>query len=130
MFEQLSEQFENTPQLGGGGTSTIGETMNIDVADTEEEFVVTADLPGFDKEEIDVTVSDNVLSIEAMHESQSQEKEENYIRQERSRRSMSRSVRLPEPIDESDVSASYKNGVLTVTLPKSEPVKGRDIEIQ
>jgi len=131
MFEQLSEQFEESSQLWEGSTpATMSTPMSIDVADQDEQFVVTADLPGFEKDEIEVTVSDNVVKIEAEHEAETEEREENYLRHERARRSMSRSVRLPEPVAEDDVSAKYKNGVLTVTLPKSEPVEGKDIEIE
>jgi HSP20 family protein len=134
MFEQMSEQFEQSSSqweqtpFGFGG----GEAMSVDVEERDDEFVVTADVPGFDKDEIDVQLADDTLEIAADHEETREEKAEGkYIRQERSRRSMSRSVRLPEPVEESDVAAKYKNGVLTVTLPKATPSEGgKQVEIE
>ncbi|MFB6154404.1 MAG: Hsp20/alpha crystallin family protein [Haloferacaceae archaeon] len=132
MFEQLSEQFDESARWWEGERPTsFAGSMSVDVADQAEAFVVTADLPGFEKDEIDVTISNSVLEIAAEHESETETREEDYLRQERTSSSMSRSLRLPEPVREDDVSAKYKNGVLTVTLPKTEPKEeGRDIEIE
>jgi HSP20 family protein len=137
MFEQLSDQFEDAarrwedqPSLEWSESESM-RSMSIDLADKDDEFVVTADLPGFEKDEIDVTVMNTDLKISAEHEAETEEREENYLRHERTRRSMSRSIRLPESVVEDDVSATYKNGVLTVRLPKTEPVEeGHEIDIE
>lgn len=105
-------------RMGQSGTS-------VDVADNGEEFVVAADLPGFDTEDIDVSIREDVLRIEAEHEEERDEGAEGdrdegrYIRRERRHQSVGRSVTLPERVDEESVTAEYRNGVLTVTLPKS-----------
>ncbi|MFB6130691.1 MAG: archaeal heat shock protein Hsp14 [Salinigranum sp.] len=118
-FEESTRQFEESPiQLGAGGS------MNVDLEARDDEYVVTADLPGFDKDDIDVEIADTRLRIRAEHEEESERDEENYIRRERSNRSMSRSISLPEPVTEDEVSATYRNGVLTVTLPRAEPGEG------
>lgn len=135
MFEQMSRQFEEASgqwedrPFDFGFTS--GESMSVDVADRGETFEVTADLPGFSKDDISVTVKDTRLTIAAESETEAEESDEDYLRRERSRRSMSRSVTLPDPVDESAVAATYRNGVLTVTLPKREAVDtGTHIEVE
>lgn len=107
----MSDQFEDFD---------VESRLAVDVEDTGDAFVVTADLPGFEKEDIDVHLRDDALQIDATHE-ESPEKDvkEQYIRRERSKRSVSRSLSLPEAVDEDAVSASFNNGVLTVELPKS-----------
>ncbi|MFC7007538.1 Hsp20/alpha crystallin family protein [Halalkalicoccus salilacus] len=132
LFNRFSQQFENQPGLDQDVFGMAGaDRMSIDLADREDAFVVTADTPGFEKEEINVRVSDDTLSIEADHEQETEEQEENYLRSERRSESMRRSIRLPEPVDEDAVSATYKNGVLTITLPKRDPeTGGRSIQIE
>jgi HSP20 family protein len=127
MIDRMSRQFE-----GGvpGGLPTVGGVA-IDVADRDEKYVVTADLPGYETDDIDVTVTEGRLRIEAERETGTAEESEDYIFNERHRESVSRTVRLPEPVDEDAVTAKYTNGVLTVTLPKEEMGdEGHHIEIE
>ena len=135
MLEQMSRQFESSTRELEDSPFRLGdlgsESMSVDLADRGDQYVVTADLPGFDKDSIDVQLADQTLQIKAATEDETERSEENYIRRERSRRSMSRSISLPEPVSEDDVSAAYRNGVLTVTLPKREPSEeGRQIDIE
>ncbi|WP_227352922.1 Hsp20/alpha crystallin family protein [Haladaptatus salinisoli] len=131
MFERMSRQFEGMGrQLESGGMDLQSGGMSLDMADRGDEFVVTADLPGFRKEDIDLTLRDDRLRIAAQHEEETEEGDEEYIRKERSRRSMNRTVTLPDRVDESNVSAEYRNGVLTVTLPKADGSdESHDIEV-
>ena len=130
MFERMSRQFENFGQQFEESSGELGidlsgtSEMSLDLADHGGEYVVTADLPGFEKDDIDVRLRDNHLDIDAQSETRTEEGEGEYLRRERSQRSVSRSVALPEPIDEENVSAEYHNGVLTVTLPKIEASEG------
>ena len=122
MMNRMSRQFEES--MGGPDLSQLtgGTGTSIDVADHDDEFVVTADLPGFQKDEIDVSLRGDRLHVEADHEQEREETggedETRYLRKERRHQSVSRSVTLPEDVDEENVSATYRNGVLTVTLPK------------
>ncbi|ADJ14989.1 Hsp20/alpha crystallin family protein [Halalkalicoccus jeotgali] len=131
-FERFSRQFENQPGFdqdvfGMGGANR----MSVDLADRDAEFVVTADAPGFSKEEIDVRVTGRRLTIEAEREEHTEEEEETYLRSERHSESLRRTLQLPEPVEEEGVSATYKNGVLTITLPKREPeTGGKSIDIE
>jgi len=121
LFERLGGQFEG--DWGRGvDLGEFGEFgVAVDVADHGDEFVVTADLPGYEKSDIDVTLRGDTLRIAAEREVEEEEEVEGeYLRRERRAASASRSVTLPEEVDESGVSASYANGVLTVTLPKAD----------
>jgi HSP20 family protein len=132
-FERMSQQFGESWGGNFEMTGGMGSSMSVDVADQADEIVVTADLPGFSKEDIDVRLSDTTLRIAARKEEATEAggDQENYIRQERTRRSMSRAITLPEPVDEEGVSAKYTNGVLTVTLPKMHATgESRSISIE
>lgn len=126
MFDRLSRQFEQDPF----GMTGMAGSIAVDVADHGDEFVVTADLPGFDKDDIGVSLADRTLQIEASHEEEEREESPDYLRRERSRQSMSRSLTLPESVEEEEIEASFKNGVLTVTLPKRDVEGGKAIEIE
>lgn len=92
-----------------------------------------SDLPGYEEEDIDIRVTDNTLHINAEHKAEHEPEPEHYLRRERARGAASRSVSLPEDIDREGVSATYENGVLTVTLPKAhaeEEETGHRIEIE
>ena len=118
LFERMSEQFDDFDDLGSFEKSWPTR-LKVDIADHGEEYQVTADLPGYAKEDIDVELADDRLRISAEHESETEEVDPaRYVKRERSKQSMNRSVTLPEPVDETGVEASFRNGVLTVTLPK------------
>lgn len=131
-FDRLNRQFEgqggfDQDVFGMGGSNR----MSVDLVDRDGELVVTADAPGFEKDEIDVRVSGRTLTIEAERERSTEEEDETYLRSERRSESLRRTVQLPERVDEEAVSATYKNGVLTITLPKHDPdVGGKSIDIE
>ncbi len=109
--------------------------LAVDVADDADEYTLTADLPGFDREDIELTVADSVVTITAEHTHDQDDTSEDgaYIHRERRTASLQRQVRLPEPVDDEAASAAYHNGVLSVTLPKQSTVAiedGRRIDIE
>jgi HSP20 family protein len=120
LFERMSRQFDEMSRQFDGPTMGQTHGIQLDVSDYDEEFVVVADVPGFEKEDIDLSVANRSLTIEAAREMREDEESETgeYIRRERRHESLRRTVRLPEEILADDATASYKNGVLTVTLPK------------
>ncbi|MFO8069350.1 MAG: Hsp20/alpha crystallin family protein [Alkalibacterium sp.] len=97
------------------------ESFKTDIIEDEKEYTVEAELPGMSKEDIELDYNDNILSISAKHESETDEHDEerNYVRRERSSRSYSRQF-LIRDIDEDDISARFDNGILEVKLPKKE----------
>ncbi len=102
----------------------------LDLAETKNDIVVKAELPGLDPKDIDISLSNGVLTIKGEKKQEREEKEENYHLLERSYGSFVRSVRLPGEIQSDKINASYKNGVLKVTLPKSEEAKKKEIKIR
>ena len=129
MLDRLSSQVEEGMTRGGG--LPVPGDVAVDVADADDEYVVTADLPGYETEDIELTLAEGTLRLEASREEREEHRDGQYIRRERGQRSASRRIRLPEPVDEERVSASYNNGVLTVTLPKESVDEGsRQIDIE
>ena len=115
MFERMNQQLGQLNEMPVPGT----QQLSVDLADREDAFEVTADLPGHDREDIDLSVADRTLRISAEHDDSTEAGDGNYLRRERRRRSVSRSLSLPEDVAEEEASATYTNGVLTVTLPKA-----------
>jgi HSP20 family protein len=105
-------------------------TPSLDVADTKDALVVKAEIPGIDPKEIELSIQEQVLTIKGEKKQEKEEKEANYYRMERSYGAFARSVRLPAPVDAGKVDATFKNGVLTITLPKSQTAKGTPIPIK
>ena len=107
--------------------------FKTDIRETENAYILDAELPGFSKEDIHAEVRNGYLTIHAEHKSENEEKDEknNYIRRERSYGSFSRSFDL-QGIKSDEITASYKDGVLSLILPKAEtrPEEGRRLEIQ
>jgi HSP20 family protein len=122
MFERMNQQFSDLNERGQlPTTGGAGQSVSIDVAEQDDAYVVTADLPGYGKDDIDLSISERTLRISAEHESSSDDTdEETYLRRERRRQSVSRAITLPEEIEENESGAAYNNGVLTVTLPKRD----------
>lgn len=119
MFERMSKQFgDMSHQFDRSNVMGAASGIAVDISDEDDEFVVVADLPGVEKEDIDLTITERVLTIEATHETSAEHDSEEYIRRERRHESVRRTVRLPEDVVADEASASYNNGVLTVTLPK------------
>ena len=102
----------------------------VDIFDKGAEVVIHAELPGIKKEDIDVHVENNVLTIRGKKERKEEAKEEGYYRTERAYGSFSRSFSLASSVDVTKIGAEYKDGVLTLSLPKSEKAKPRQIDVK
>jgi HSP20 family protein len=122
-FERMGKQLESI------GPEVVSETIRVDVVDDGDAYVVTADLPGFDRSDIEVTLANRRLELSAERETESEEEGPDYVRRERRRGSLRRTVPLPERVDADGTEATYENGVLTVTLPKHEADSGTDIPV-
>jgi HSP20 family protein len=103
---------------------------SVDVSETEDTVVVKAEAPGIDPEEMDITLSEGILTLKGEKKREREEKEENYHLVERAYGSFSRSVRLPAVVQEDKVKANYKDGVITIILPKTEQAKEKSIKIE
>lgn len=102
----------------------------VDVIDRDAEVVVRAEVPGFEREELDVSVTDGAVTIKGDHREESKEEEGEYFHSEISRGSFTRTVALPGEIDADKAAASFKNGILELTLPKLKQANRRKVDIK
>ena len=120
--------FEGRPAKRG---REEGEWLpSLDVSETKNELVVKAEIPGMDAKDIDISLSDGVLTIKGEKKQEKEEKEADYHLVERSYGAFVRSVRLPKEVQGDKISASYKDGILKIALPKSEEAKKKEIKIK
>ena len=125
LFERFWEpRWDEFPALAGEWTPSL------DLSETKDALVVKAEIPGIDPKEIEVSLQDQVLTIKGEKRQEKEEKDEHYFRMERSYGGFVRSIRLPVPVDGSKVSATFKNGLLTVKLPKTPAAKGTTIPVK
>lgn len=102
----------------------------VDIYETNDSFVVSADLPGLNKDEIQIDLKDNTLTLKGEKKFEEKVSKDNYIRVERSYGSFVRSFTLPQNVDPEKIKAKYKEGVLEVTIPKKEETKPKQIKVE
>jgi HSP20 family protein len=120
------------PRTNGNGKEamTVADWVpSVDVSETEGEYQIKAEIPDVKKEDVKVTVEDGVLTIQGERKHEKEEKGKKYHRVERSYGSFVRSFTLPDLVDEENVRAEFKDGVLNLQLPKSEKAKPKAIEV-
>ena len=101
----------------------------VDVRESDDAFVFTAELPGIAKEDVEITAEDGILTLKGERRFNDKDEEKNYRRIERSYGSFSRSFKLASTVDAEHIAASFADGLLTVTVPKAELAKPRKITI-
>lgn len=108
----------------------LSKAPAVDVAEREKEYEITAELPGMDEKDIDVKVANGMLTIKGEKKEEKEEKKKDYYVSERRFGSFQRSFTVPEDVAADKIDASFKNGVLTVVLPKSEEAQKREQKIE
>lgn len=128
---EINRVFNNVmaPFSSEGGELRGTWSPSVDIAETENELVVSADLPGVNKEDIKVNVQNNVLTFSGERKQGTKSEENNYHRLERSYGFFSRSFALPATVKADAIKAVYKDGVLRLTLPKVEEARPRQIAV-
>ena len=101
----------------------------VDIVETEDAFVATADLPGLKKDDIDVSLEDSVLTVSGERRFEKDDEHANYRRVERAYGTFRRSFTLPRGVDATKVEAKFEDGVLTLTMPKTDVAKSRKITV-
>ena len=101
----------------------------VDVVDEKESFLVKADLPGLSKDDVSVAIQDNFLTIKGERKHEIEKKDSNFYHQERVHGQFVRTIELPTRVDAGKILATFKDGVLQVTLPKSEEAKPKEIKV-
>ena len=107
-----------------------GHTPRVDVIDRDEEVVIHAELPGVNKEDLDVSLTDDTVTIKGSSAHEEKEEKGDYYRREVSRGEFSRTVPLPCEVDDSKAKATFKDGIMELVLPKVEPAKRRTIKVE
>lgn len=102
----------------------------VDVFEEKDDIVVKAELPGIEKDNIEVNLTDHTLTIKGEKKKEEEVKEENYYRAERSYGSFLRTLDLPRDVRADQVKASFKNGILEVRVPKTEEAKAKEIKVK
>jgi HSP20 family protein len=107
----------------------FGKTPAVDIAEKEKEYEITVELPGLDESNVEVKFADGLLTIKGEKQEEKEEKRKDYYLSERRFGSFQRSFQVPDGVDADKIAASFKNGVLTVTLPKSPEAKKKEKKI-
>ena len=126
LFDRFLEDFEWPDMLSKEMTFTPA----FDVSETENELIVKGEVPGMDEKDIDINISHGLLTITGEKKHEKEDKNENYHCVERHYGKFSRTMRVPFEVEADKVDATYKDGVLKVTLPKCETAKPKKIEIK
>jgi HSP20 family protein len=127
-FDRLFEGFLTPARVVEEAGSLVPA---MDVAETEHAYLIKAEMPGVKKEDIDITLENGVLSISGETREEKEEKDNGrVIRQERRYGKYVRSLRLGTEVNDKDIKAAYKDGVLEITVPKAEAVKPKKIAVE
>ena len=127
--DQVNRIFEATFPGRSEGSTLTAWAPAVDIYETENELVMKADLPDINEKDLDVRVENNMLTIRGERKFEQKVKEENYLRIERTYGSFSRSFSLPNTVSTETIKAEYKNGVLTVEMPKRAESKPKQVKI-
>jgi HSP20 family protein len=138
LHREVDRVFENfwsgfgTPSLLRESAGSLALDVRVDASEDDTAYHVTAELPGLSEKDVEVTFADNTLTISGEKKEEKEVKEANYHRRERSFGSFRRSFTLPGEVDEAKIAATFKDGIMTIDLPKSKSAqkKAKKITIQ
>jgi HSP20 family protein len=130
-FDRLFDQLWGTGFLGP--TARVFETMwtpSVDFSENEKEYIARVEAPGVAKEDLEVNVDGQTLTISGRRDFEKEEKTEEYFWRERQAGRFVRAIQLPTPVDQSKVIATYQDGIMTIRLPKTEPTGKTRIQVK
>jgi HSP20 family protein len=128
--DQINRLFNEAFDRSADEGSLTPWSPSVDIYETEQNLVVKADLPEIKPEELDIRVENNILTIRGERQFEKKVNESNYLRVERAYGSFSRSFALANTVNSEAIQAEYKNGVLTLTIPKREEAKPKQIKVR
>ena len=128
-MNRLFNTLFDAPLANGGTTGPRRWLPPMDLVETEDDFVLRADLPGLSEGDVNIELEDNVLTISGERKSEHEERKEGFYRVERASGSFSRSLTLPEGVNAEAIEAGFDRGVLEVRIPKPEERKPRKVAI-
>ena len=126
--EEMNRMFDTSLRRQGGPFDGAFSPA-IDVVEEQDNFLVKVDLPGLSKDDVSVTIQDNFLTIKGERKYDAEKKDSNYYHRERVYGSFTRTIELPAHVDAGKIQATFRNGVLHVTLPKTEEAKPKEIKV-
>jgi HSP20 family protein len=129
-FDNLLEGLDRWSEAVTPGFGSAISRFRVDVREDDHGLIIEAEVPGFNRDEIDVTVDQGVLTITAEHKSETEDKKEGYHIRERQYGRLERSFRLPSTADGENVAAELKDGLLTLRVPTREEAKPRKIAVK
>lgn len=128
-MNRLFGAFFDAPGVGNGGASGTRWLPAMDLIETDDHFVLRADLPGLSEDDVKVELEDNVLTVSGERKAEHESRKEGFYRLERAYGNFARSLTLPEGVDGENIAASFDRGVLEVRIPKPEQRKPRRVSI-
>ena len=129
VLKQMEDVFSQFQEKGMNFASELKPKFPVDIAEEDGGYVLTADMPGVEKEEINIKAENEGVEISAESSHEIEEENEKYYRKERSQRQFNRRVDFPSQVEAESIEASYEDGVLTITADKDED-EGMDVEIE
>ena len=127
--DRINRLFSDSLDRTGEEGSLTAWAPAVDIYETEQELVVKADLPDIDPKDLDIRVENNILTIRGERKFEKKVSEDNYLRVERAYGTFSRSFTLANTVNADAIKAEYQNGVLTLTIPKREEAKPKQIKV-
>jgi len=132
MQREMNRMFDNffrTSDRSEDSSLTVW-TPAVDITEHDDDFAVKVELPGINKDDVKITLDSNILTLRGEKKQEKETKKENYHRVERSYGSFQRSFTLPANVKSDKIDASYKDGILTINLPKAEEAKPKQVEVK
>jgi HSP20 family protein len=135
IFDPFREAFEEAfrslflAPWRAGERPALRFSPSVDISESDEAYHISVELPGLSRDDVEVSLDEGVLTVRGEKKEEEREEEENYLRVERSYGSFVRRIPLPQQVDEDATSATFKEGLLQIELPKTEEARGRQIEI-
>lgn len=128
-FEDFAPRWRHGMRWRGPMMPFEARMPSVDLEDQGKEYRLTADMPGFNKEDVELDVTEDSVTINAKKTEAKEEKEKNYVRRERRAQTFYRRIPLPEEVRSDEAKAALNNGILEVTLPKKQPKETKKIKI-
>ena len=136
-FREMEDMFDRYtkavgwPRRGSQELMATGDwSPRVDISETDHEFIIKAEIPEVKKEDVKVTVDNNVLTIRGERKQEKEEKGKKFHRVERYYGTFARSFTLPENVEQAKIEASFKDGMLNLRLPKTAEVRAKEIEVK
>ena len=129
LHDHINRVFNEVLERGADESNLTSWAPAVDIFETEHELVVKADLPDVDPKDLDIRVENNILTIRGERKFEKKVSEDKYLRVERAYGSFSRSFSLANTVNAEAIKADYQNGVLTLTVPKREEAKPKQIKV-